>query len=385
MARRKSKKKTSAKSIVLSILFLIIIIAGYYVYNNYIKKPQPIIEAKGEISFHFMMLGNANTGDSIYIKAGENDILIDAGSRENSIDDIKNYIDSYVTDNKLEYVIATHADQDHIAGFAKDNGSIFDLYECDTIIDFPLTDKDTQTYNRYITERDAEVDGGAKHYTALECYNNQNGAQRVYNLSDDGNIRFEILYNYYYENSSSKENNYSVCIMFYHGERQFLFTGDLEKDGENKLAEKYDFTIVELYKAGHHGSNTSSNSCLLEEIKPKMCVVCCCAGSVEYTNDLNNTFPTQSMIDRIAPYTDRVYVPITIEIQQTGGTETPNNISDDKYKNKGEYKLLNGDIVIISDAEKGVYAECSNNNTLLKDTEWFKQYRTTPNEWKSVS
>ena len=48
------------------------------------------VEAKGEISFHFMMLGNSNAGDSIYIKAGENDILIDAGSRENSIDDIKN-------------------------------------------------------------------------------------------------------------------------------------------------------------------------------------------------------------------------------------------------------------------------------------------------------
>ncbi len=385
MARRKSKKKTSAKSIFLSILFLIIIIAGYYVYNNYIKKPQPVIEAKGAISFHFMMLGNSNAGDSIYIKAGENDILIDAGSREDSIDDIKNYIDNFVTDNKLEYVIATHAHEDHIAGFAKDNGSIFDLYECGTIIDFPLTDKTTQTYNRYVAERDAEVENGAKHYTALECYYNQNGAQRIYNLSDDGNIRFEVLYNYYYENSSNDKNNYSVCIMFYHGERQFLFTGDLEKDGENKLAQKYDFTQVELYKAGHHGSRTSSNDCLLKEIKPKMCVVCCCAGSVEYTDNLSRTFPTQDMIDRIARYTDKVYVPITIEIQQTKGTETPNDITDDDYENKGEYKLLNGNIVIISDAEKGVYAECSNNNTLLKDTEWFKQYRKMPNAWKSAS
>jgi hypothetical protein len=91
------------------------------------------------------------------------------------------------------------------------------------------------------------------------------------------------------------------------------------------------------------------------------------------------------MINRIAPYTDKVYVPITIEIVQTAGAETPNDTSDDKYDNKGEYKLLNGNIMVVSDAEKGVFVNCSNNNTLLKDTDWFKQYRTMPEVWKSVS
>ena len=154
-----------------------------------------------------MMLGNENAGDSVYIKAGENDILIDAGSRENSIDDIKAYVDQYVTDNKLEYVIITHADQDQIAGFSKEDGSIFDLYECETIIGFPRTNKTTQTYNRYCSERDDEVALGAKYYTALECYNNLNGAQRVYNLSEDGNIKFEVLYNYFYENTDISSLN----------------------------------------------------------------------------------------------------------------------------------------------------------------------------------
>jgi len=384
MARKKSKK-LSFGSIVLSIILLVIIIAGYYVYNTYFKpQTNPEIQAKGELSFHFMMLGNENAGDSIYVKAGDNDILIDAGSKENSIDDIKSYVDKHCTDGKLEYVIITHADQDHIAGFSKSDGSIFDLYECETIIDFPLTNKTTQTYKRYCTERSAEVDKGAKHFTALECYNNaKEGAKRTYNLTEDGNIKFEILYNHFYENKSDDENNYSVCVMFYHGSRQFLFTGDLEKEGEELLAAKYDFTEVELYKAGHHGSRTSSNECLLKEIKPKICVVCCCAGSVEYTDNLDRTFPTQDMIYRIAPYTDKVYVPITIEIEQVKGLNTPNDTSDDDYDNKGEYTLLNGNIVVISDAENGVTVECSNNNTLLKDTAWFKKYRDMPDEWKA--
>jgi len=387
MARRR-KKKLSGASLVFAIIFIIIVVAGYYYYINYYK-PQhennggdkPLIQAKGELSFHFMMLGNDNAGDSIYIKAGDNDILIDAGSRANSIDDIKTYVDKYCTDNTLEYVIATHADQDHIAGFAKKDGSIFDLYQCKTIIDFALSDKETQTYENYQAERDDEVKAGAKHYTALECYNNENGAQREYDLSGDGNIKMEILYNKYYSERHEDENNYSVCVMFYHGSRQFLFTGDLEKEGEEALAEKYDFTQVELYKAGHHGSKTSSNDCLLKEIKPKMCVVCCCAGSVEYTDNLSNTFPTQDFINRIAPYTAKVYVPIMIDVvlNDDKGDADPTN---DDYDNAENYVMLNGDVVVISEAEKDVYVQCSNNDTLLKDTEWFKENRTMPDAWK---
>ena len=158
--RRRRRKKLSVKAVVIAIIFLIVILVGYFIYEKFINKGEPlyvkielllkgeenpddgkqptVIEAKGAISFHFMMLGNDNAGDCTYIKAGDNDILIDAGSRTNSIDDIKKYVDQYVTDGKLEYVIATHADQDHIAGFSDRDGSIFDLYECETIIDFAL-------------------------------------------------------------------------------------------------------------------------------------------------------------------------------------------------------------------------------------------------------
>ena len=43
---------------------------------------------------------------------------------------------------------------------------------------------------------------------------------------------------------------------------------------------------------------------------------------------------------------------------------------------------MNGNIVVTS-AFGEVKVECSNNNILLKDTEWFKEYRTMPNEWKN--
>ena len=383
MARRRyRRKKLSLTSIILSIILLLIIIAGYYVYNTYFKEEEPFIEAKGDISFHFVMLGNEYAGDCVYVKAGENDILIDAGSNTSSIDDIENYLNKYVTDDKLEYVIVTHAHEDHIAGFAKENGSLFDLFEVGVIIDFPKTESTSKLYSTYQAERSAEVSLGAKHYNALDCYNNINGGQRIFNLSDDGNIKLEILYNYFYDHDASTENNYSVCVQFHHGPRKFIFTGDLEEKGEEYLVDYNDLSKVELYKAGHHGSSTSSCEKFMSTIQPNISVAQCCAGSVEYSDDIKKgTFPTQSYIDAIAPYTEKVYVPITIDIVQVEGQDTPSDTSDDKYDNKGNYQLLNGNIVVISE-ESGVMVECSNNATLLKDTAWFKNYRTLPNDWK---
>ena len=240
----KSKAKKQAKQVarkhpvltfIILIIFVFCVVGGYYLYKKHVK-PVPIT---GELSFHFMMLGNDHSGDCIYVKAGDNDILIDAGSETSSVDNIKSYVNEYCTDNKLEYVIATHADSDHIAGFAgttKDNTSIFDFYDCGTIIDFPMTEKTTDTYHRYVEKRSLEVQSGAKHFTALECYNqSKEGAMREYKLSDT--VSMKILYNYFYENDASKENNYSVCLLFTHGDRNFLFTGDLESKGEEYLVE----------------------------------------------------------------------------------------------------------------------------------------------------
>ena len=329
------------------------------------------VYVSGDLQIHFMELGNNYTGDSIYIKAGDTDILIDAGSRSNSTDTTAKYIDQYCTDGVLEYVIVTHADQDHIAGFAGSSSSpsMFERYDCEIIIDFALTNKDTQVYNNYITKRDAAVAKGAEHYTVLECWNNDNGAQRVYELTSG--IEMEILYQKFYENKSSDENNYSVCLMFNQGDKHFLFTGDLEEDGEKSLVESNDLPEVELFKAGHHGSKTSSNDVLLSVIKPKIVCVCCCAGSVEYTQNFENTFPTQEMIDRVSLYTDRVYVTTVGSVVY--------NAEKDKYEDTG-FSSLNGNVVVTSN-RKGVTVQCSNNDTILKDTDWFKSNRTTPSAW----
>lgn len=308
-----------------------------------------------EFSIHFLTLGNATPGDCTLIKVGDTEVLIDAGSTTGSVSTIVPYIQEYCTDGVLEYVIATHADSDHISGFvggSKGKG-IFDSFECKTIIDYALTNKTTQIKQQYEALRDKEVTEGATHYTAIECWQEINGASRSYTLGEE--VTMQILYQKYYEQKSSDENNYSVCLLLTCGENHYLFTGDLETAGEKSLVESNDLPKCVLYKGGHHGSGTSSTPELLAKIQPEIVCVCTCCGDAHYN------FPAQEFVDNIAKYTDKVYITTVVE----GGVGKP----------------LNGNIVVTT-KEGEVSVNCSNNNLLFKDTDWFKANRTTPPEWE---
>lgn len=381
-----AKSQGKSVKIVTTILCIIALIAGFvgagFAFIN-INKVASDVFVSGDFEVHFMELGNVYTGDCIYIRSGETDILIDAGSRNDSATSIIEYVSQYATDGVLEYVIATHADQDHISAFystSKRQG-IFEYFEVETIIEFANTNKTggaNSVIGRYREARDEEVASGAKCYTALECFNeSEEGAQRVYQISDG--VEMEILYNYYYDHYSSDENNYSVCLMFNQGDNHYLFTGDLEEDGEIQLVNYYDGSSEEryllphcvLYKAGHHGSNTSTTAELMAVVQPEYVIVCCCAGTSEYTTNKANQFPSQQFIDNIALYTDNVYIPTMINPDYVDGADS----------SVLPYTSMNGDIVFsVTNGE--VKLTFSNNDLKLKDTEWFKENREMPDAWK---
>jgi hypothetical protein len=138
-------------------------------------------------------------------------------------------------------------------------------------------------------------------------------------------------------------------------EKNFLFTGDLEAEGESELLKRNSLPVVDLYKAGHHGSRTSSSKAFIDTIQPKTVCVCCCAGSSEYTTTAENQFPTQEFITNVGVWTDEIYV-TTLCVD---------------YKNN-QFTSFNGNIVYMS-TDSGYNVNCSNNNTKLKDSDWFAQ------------
>ncbi len=365
------RTKTKIKTVLFSIIALIFgVILGMGSYAIAFTPESDLLYrvTKGELSIHFLELGNKYAGDSIYIKANDYDILIDAGSRPDSASKISSYIDNYCTDNSLEYVIATHADQDHIAAFPK----IFEKYEVKNVIDFgTATNKTTKTLEKY---RDAVNNEENVKYAKASDYNEPDFLSNIDNaipndktISLGEGITLKILYNYYqdHKTETTDENNYSVCLLLTQGSNNILLTGDLEKDGEEKLVQNNDLPECVLFKAGHHGSKTSSTEVLLSKIKPKNVVFTCVAGSSEYTDNLLNMFPTQVAIDNISKYTKNCYV-----------TSLCTN-TDGKYD---KFTSMNGDIIFKSNKNESKII-CNNNYDLLKDTKWFETYRT----WNGVA
>ena len=334
---------------------------NYQKYSGTLERKVRVTEVD-EISINFLELGNKYTGDATFIKVGETDILIDAGSRQNSATTIANFVDTYCEDGILEYVIATHAHQDHIAGFVGSNSDagIFKRYKIDTLIDFSLTNATSQIYKDYVALRDEKVKTGdiAHHYTAKDCIE-ANGVTEFFEVG--AGVTMEILKQKFYSETSSDENNYSVCTLFTQGENNYLFTGDLEKEGEESLVALNNLPECTLFKGGHHGSYTANTDTLLSVIKPKTVCICCCAGSDEYTKTPANMFPAQDAVDRIAKYTDQVFVTTVVSDVEPG------------------YKSMNGNITFYSEKGKEYTITGSNNSIILKDTDWFKANRT----WQS--
>lgn len=382
---RKAAKKYPALFLALGILVAIAVIVLAVLYFMKIGpfKPKPESGAPGDgivtevadadLSIHFLELGNKYTGDCTLIKCGDTEVLIDAGSRKSSAATIKSYVDEYCTDGILEYVIATHAHQDHIAGFVgnTDGGSrtgILYQYKVGTLIQFSGTKATTQIYSNYLNAVNYAKSQGTEVYTAKQCWYETDGASKTYYLDKNEKVSLNILYQKFYDEPTSgdDENNYSVCTLLSQVTENktlnYLFTGDLEEEGESSLVDSNVLPEVELFKGGHHGSYTASSQKLVSVIKPKNVAVCCCCGTTEYDAKPENTFPAQSFIDRVSAYTSNIYC-TTLIID---------------YK-QGKYESMNGNIVFYyiksgeGNGELKLY--CSNNSVILKDTEWFKQNR----------
>lgn len=328
------------------------------------------------VSVHFLELGNKYTGDCVFINVGEFEILIDAGSRADSVDDIYEYVEPYV-DGQLDYVVVTHAHQDHYAGFATKNyqDSLFSKFtdnkekphEIGTVVTFAQTnqtDGKAGLYQYFENNVKTLKEKGAERKFVNEYF--ENGASPTIKITDDISLEF-LEHKYYYEKSKT-ENNHSVCFQIVEtaGENtyRYLFTGDLEEDGEKDLVAKNSAKMgkTRLYKAGHHGSKTSTSQELLDVIDPDAICVCACAGSPEYTKNKDNQFPTQAFVDRV--YTKNAETQVFVT-----------SLCVDYDANN--FTSMNGNIVICSTGNS-VTRYFSNNATELRETEWFKTNRKIP-------
>lgn len=217
-----------------------------------------------DMEVHFIDVGQ---GDATLVKADGKYMLIDAGDNSKGTA-VQNYLKKQGV-KKLDYLILTHTDADHIGGA----DVIITKFDVDTLFigDFK---KENKTYEELIN---------AINYKGL-----QYSTPAVGNEYTLGNAVFTILApNTVYDDP----NNSSIAILLRNGDNRFLFTGDCEEEAETDILANGMEIDCDVYKVGHHGSKTASCQEFLKEITPMYAIISCAQGNTyghPHAETLNN-------------------------------------------------------------------------------------------------
>ena len=233
-------------------------------------------EAKALLKIHFLDVGQ---GACALIESDGHYMLIDGGGRDSS-----SFTVSYLAQlgiEKFDYMVATHFDEDHIAGLI----GVFNKFAVETILE-PSYETDTSIYKSF---KEAEKNSKAKVIIP------EPGEE--YTLGD---AKFTVLAPKKPENDTDqetasedlKENNQSICILLKNGDNKVLFTGDAEQEEEQYLVDSGRDIRADVYLVGHHGSGSSTSELLLDAVQPEYAVISCGTG-----NDYGH--PVQEVLDRL--------------------------------------------------------------------------------------
>lgn len=234
--------------------------------------------SRDEMTVHFIDVGQ---GDSILITAGNDTMLIDCGEIGKA-PIVENYLASQGVD-QLDYVIGTHPHSDHMGCMDE----IVKYYNIGELILPHLPDKDIPTTKYFERFLDA----------AEACDLNMTEA-KVGRKIKLGDAECEIIAPC--SEKYSNTNNYSVGVIIRHGGNSFLLTGDAEASAEKEMIESGRLADVDVYKAGHHGSDTSSSDGFLDKVSPEIAVISCGTGN-------SYGHPSKSTLDKFEERGIQVY------------------------------------------------------------------------------
>lgn len=297
------------------------------------------------LKVHYIDVGQ---GDSTLIELPDGTtMLIDAGTPNTKLtNNLINYLKTTCEIQTIDYLVLTHSDDDHSGGMAR----VFEEFEIKNVyrpfqlachknqggnpIGAPIEAEDlsayyidSQNFNDWIIKQVTELEycdfitaayseqwtdeGGNKHDASVTV-----SYQGLTIESVDEDVDFSIEFFAPFTTAEvallgaektggrpvkvyKDDNNASPIIMLEYKDMNFVWTGDAENEVESDFvsicnsntAIKTKFSNVEVYKAGHHGSSSSSTSDFLEIINP-MYTICSCGENNKYGH------PSQAFLER---------------------------------------------------------------------------------------
>ena len=199
----------------------------------------------------YMEIIDVGQGDSILIHYRNKAILIDTGGKDNS-----NGVIFFNTINpalkslgvqKIHYLILSHGDSDHMG----ESLTLVNNFKVEKVI------FNCGSYNYLEKELIKRLDKKkVKYYSCINELNiNKN--------------KFYFLQTKEYDNENDNSNVIYTDLNGY----KFMLMGDASITTEKEILDKYNLPDIDVLKAGHHGSITSSSKEFINEINPKYSII----------------------------------------------------------------------------------------------------------------
>lgn len=289
------------------LLLCIFLLAGC---TEAVKTEKIPVTAGHEMHVHFIDVGQ---GDSILIESPSGKTMLIDGGVKGAGQQIVSYLNELGI-NKLDIVVATHPDADHIGGLIPvlDNMTTEQFYDSGKV-------HTSQTFEEMLTQIDEK-----------------NIPYHVPKIGDDIEFDKDVNVKVLNANDQATDNNdASIVLKMTYGNVSFLLTGDAGVALEKEMLQ-YDVKATVL-KAGHHGSNTSSSEEFVQAVKPEVAIL-------SYGEDNKYGHPHAEVMDRLQAIGSKIYATAdlgTITVSTDGVNYTVNgketsSVGTGNIRSKGE-------------------------------------------------
>ena len=234
--------------------------------------PSATAQTSANVTIKFIDVGQ---GEAILIALPEKTMLIDAGPT-GSAPKIAQVLQE-LGRNKIDYLVATHPDEDHIGGMA----DVISSTQIGTIY-APNKTNNTATYRKFLTA----IQNNNLQITLAE-------AGTIIDQTDS--YKLEILWPKKDANFPDT-NDYSIIIKLTVGNKTFLFTGDAPTNAILNSNPGH----IDVLKLSHHGSRTGTTEQLVRKLSPTYAVL-------SYALDNSYGHPMQSVLNALRKHSVEVW------------------------------------------------------------------------------
>ena len=198
-----------------------------------------------------MYVFSAGKADAMLLTTEESAVLVDCGEKGFG-QDILAYLESHGI-TRLDYMIVTHFDQDHVGGAAK----IINNFPVGTVLQSNQP-KDSEEYEKYV-----------------KALSNANitpvTVESVYEFTLDG-VRYVVDQPDLQDYREDDSNNSSLMVWVYHGDNTLLLAGDAQTERLEEFLTA-DPGTCDVLKVPHHGGEEPMMDALVTAVKPKYAVI----------------------------------------------------------------------------------------------------------------